>query len=1095
MASFADLPFRRRLLAVAMVLILPSVLPAQKVDLQAFNEARRAQEAKNYPDAIRRYRDFLNRHADAPEAAAARFGLGVCLLEGQRDYAGAVEQLQAAAAKDLPEKAAVLRHLGIAQRGLGMRELAQAAAQPKEAAKHQEAAKQRFDEAARQFSAAAEAFRRGDKPDAETAARARCDQAEMLLHIDRARDARDLVTPLLKDAALEKSPVRRLALYYHGWANLALDDYHAAGRSLTMLAPFGDAAFGLHARFLLARVHHQQDERAEAAAHYDAVITKYEKQKKAAPQLLNRGETKKNPLERARLEALVQEPPPEYVARSGFYLGVLQFEGGRFGDAAPRFATFLRQFPRSPLAPAAQLRLGACQVEARQFPEAVQTLTPVAEKEPVLSEQAYGWLAKAWLGLVDPRNPQGNPQAVQKALEAQRHAADKARERAATDADAKGRLGQVLLDRVDLLLLVGQHREAVASCRQLLADQLLPRREAEILQRLAAGLSLAGDYAESEKVCARFLQEHPHSLLLPAVLFRHAENAAFLYQAAEKDPARQKDLPRLNDEVARRYQELFDRFGDFEYIGRVRFGLAMCLFRKGQLEKAKDMLESISPSDHVDDLAVVPYLMTDWLIRLTPARADDALQAAKMQEHLTTAIPLLQNFVNTQQRHPLAPDAVLKLGLCKQRLALLAANPGERNNQLGSSGRRFMLLIQNYPQDERVAQARLELVRCKALAGDVNTAIAELKRFTNDPILQESPVAALAALQLAALLRAQNRPGDAVPLLAQCRQKHEAALLKDPKRLPWAVQLQLAHGICLKEAGQFAEARPVFAGLAHQFADRPEAAEALLRLGQCLKDEAVQKIEKGQPAENDIKALRDAVAFLESQAEALKKKAPEAEARARMLYDAAWACRVLAGTEAGQQKPSPSEKKARDLYQAMIADFTDLPLANDARLELAELLIERGEHDAAVKWLDQALDREPPPELTDKVRLLLGRCRAAKGDNQGAQGVLALIAKNGKSPFAGEARKQMQALKENKPLPELPKLGTMVADRASLEDVTPEFSLALALEKSPVGAKTPVPFLRITLPDPYAYHSPNRLESAHAREAAAGLGAWPAGSY
>src|SRR5262249_34335349 len=159
------------------------------------------------------------------------------------------------------------------------------------------------------------------------------------------------------------------------------------------------------------------------------------------------------------------------------------------------------------------------------------------------------------------------------------------------------------------------------------------------------------------------------------------------------------------------------------------FGLAWCLYRQGKLEKAKEMLESIAPSDHVDDLAVVPYLLTDWLIRLTPTKADDALQAAKMQEHLAPLVPMLQTFVDANPRSPLAPDALFKLALCKQRLATIAPSPQERNNMLGSAGRRFMRLIQSYPQDERVPAARLEQARCKMLAGDVNGAIADLRRF------------------------------------------------------------------------------------------------------------------------------------------------------------------------------------------------------------------------------------------------------------------------------------------------------------------------------------------------------------------------------
>src|SRR5262249_7418900 len=151
-----------------------------------------------------------------------------------------------------------------------------------------------------------------------------------------------------------------------------------------------------------------------------------------------------------------------------------------------------------------------------------------------------------------------------------------------------------------------------------------------------------------------FLKDHSRSPLLPVVLFRHAENAAFQYLEAEK--AGGKDLAKLNEIVEKRYRQLLDKYPEFEHAGRARFGLAMCLYRKGQLEKAKEMLESIPTSDHVDDLAVVPYLLTDWLIRLTPMKAEDALQAAKAQEQLTTAIGLLQAFVDAQPKGPLTPD-------------------------------------------------------------------------------------------------------------------------------------------------------------------------------------------------------------------------------------------------------------------------------------------------------------------------------------------------------------------------------------------------------------------------------------------------------
>src|SRR5207302_1555468 len=128
--------------------------------------------------------------------------------------------------------------------------------------------------------------------------------------------------------------------------------------------------------------------------------------------------------------------------------------------------------------------------------------------------------------------------------------------------------------------------------------------------------------------------------------------------------------------------------------------------------------------------------------------------------------------------------------------------------------------------------------------------------------------------------------------------------------------------------------------------------------------------------------------YLDAQAEQMKQKVPVPEARARVLYEAAWGCRTLADLEvnaarskiqqeqwqklkeeaakrtpAGKTPPAvpmpevplsavpvqPSETKARAEYQALISSFPDLPLANDARFELAELHADRGEHDVALK--------------------------------------------------------------------------------------------------------------------------------------------------
>src|SRR5262249_18549072 len=233
-------------------------------------------------------------------------------------------------------------------------------------------------EAAKQFAAAVIAFTAKAKEppanakelplDLQWAARARCDQAEMLLRLAKPKEAQAAVALFVKDdSPLAKSRYRNLALYYHGFASFLLKDYLAAGKALNRPAVLTDPVFGTHARYLLARVHHLSEEHAEAAAQYEAVLTDYAKNKQAAVETLKQPDKLKNdPEEKSRLEALVRDPPPDHVARAAFYGGVLLYEAGKFADALTRFGAFQQQYPRFQLALDAQLRQGFCQVQLKQ---------------------------------------------------------------------------------------------------------------------------------------------------------------------------------------------------------------------------------------------------------------------------------------------------------------------------------------------------------------------------------------------------------------------------------------------------------------------------------------------------------------------------------------------------------------------------------------------------------------------------------------------------------------------------------------------------------------------------------------------------------
>jgi TolA-binding protein len=1072
--------FPIRLLAAALVcLALVNALPAQTTADQAadmlLNSARVAYNQKNYPFAAERFKEFLAKYGQHKEVPSARYGLALCLVEGSaKDYAGAADQLQQIAGdKDLPDHPFVLYYLGLSQRGLGVKALAQAAAKPNEAAQHMAEADKRFDEAAKQYGAATSAFAARVKevsPDAkelpvdlEWAARSRCDLAEMQLRLSKAKDARETVKLLVEDKEWTKSRYRPLGLYYHGFASFQLKDNNAAGRSLSQLTPFTDPAFGTHARYLLARVHHQEGERQEAMGHYDGLIAEYLKQKAQAPEILRDPARYKNdPNEKARLEALIRDPAPEHVQRAGFYLGVLQYEDGKFGEAVGRLAAFAKDNPKSPLVPEAQLRVGFCQVQLKQFAQAQQTLVPLADKEPRLADQCLFWIAKARVGEAgDPATNKQYTDKIKTAFEAFRAAVER-NGQLKNDPDAPTRRGEILLEFGDALQAAQQYKDATGAYNQILSEKLIPAHEEEVVQHLATALHLGGEYAESDKVCAGFVQKFPKSTLLPAVLFRHAENAYFMALAAEKiqKPSdRATETAKWTEEAIKRYTVVVEKYPEFAYASVARYGLGMAYFKKGDFDKAKELLAAIPATDRTGDLAAVPLQIADILIRTAPEKADDAISAGKLEEAMKGAIEQLDGYVGANPNVPQTADAFVKLGHCHTRLAGLIAQPQEQQKEYAAARRAYEQVMGRFQKHELFPQAVFERAKVIALQKDINGAMNELRRFTADP-LKNAAIAPMAQLHLATLLRGQNKPQDAAALLAQTRQTYEAALQSDPNRAAWVPLLRYHHGVALREAGKPADARAVFEQVVKQSPDRPEALEAALRYGQCLKDEGQTKLNDGtkrlanpglKPEEQAAakkliddgnKEIRDAAQYLITQSAQLKEKHPDAPSRARMLYDAAWAYRVIADQEVtaahnkmieeqwqklkdevAQRTPKgrrplfvpkpdvplaavpvqPAEKDVRAQYKALIDGFPDLAVNADARFELAELLSERGEQDEAIKLLRSAIDKEPPPELTDKVRVRLGNCLLAKGDTKAALNQFNAVTQNPKSAMYAQA--------------------------------------------------------------------------------------------
>jgi cellulose synthase operon protein C len=1081
--------------------------PEQQAEM-LLGAAQKAYNERNLPFAADKFREFLQKFGGHARAVDARYGLALACLEmPERKYAEAIEQLQSVAGnRNFSDYRFAVYYLGLAKRAQGLAELSQALTKPNEAPQRKQNANQRFTEAQQQFAAAAAAFKERVKPDPmakepsierEWLARSLCDQAEMELRLNKAKEAQQSATPFARDPAFARSRYLRLGLYYHGYASFLVNDFPSAARALNRQDVQTDIVFGSHARYLMGRVHQHDGELAEAGLQYQAVLDQYAREKLAAQEALKKPDQfKNNPEERLRLEQLIKSPP-DHVTSAAFAAATLHYEAGRFAEALARFTDFSKLHPDSPRTAEAVLHAAFCQVQLKQYQDAINALGPLAQKQAALADQALLWLGKAQALNFDPNNLQARTNALNAAISTLKQAADRAGQMANSDPEARTRRAEIQLELADVQQTAGQNREAATIYEQLLNEKNLASRSEELTQRLADAWSLAGDYPRSDQVCDQFMKSFPQSPLRPAVAFRQAENAYFVALNAAKNPNLPKpELEKSFDEAAKRFQVLIEKYPEFERLSLARYSLAVCQIQKGEFEKAAAVLEAIPPPDRTGDLAIVPYQWAACLIRLTPTKTDDAIVAGKVQEQMQIAAQLLDAFASANPQSPLAPDALLKLGHCQQRLAAVLAQAPEKQQAVQAARQAYEKLMNQYPRDARVPQAVLERAKCMVLVNDRGGAINELKKFAQAP-LQDAPIAPMALVRLATLFREQNQAAEAVKVLDECRKKHEGALGNDKERASWVPQLKYHHGVALLESAKPGDARPLFDQVAKDAADKSVAAEAALRGGQCRTLEAKTKLESArqklgaartderaaaEKAVNDaLVAFTDAGKYLESQAESFKQSLPGAEPRARMLYDAAWAHRFVADMEinstrtkmqqdeykrlieAAQKKNpnqpvnvsmpeiarakvplQPAEERARNAYKALIAQFADLPLAGEARLEFGEMLAEREELIPAIALLKEALDKEPAQELTDRIRLRLGCCLAAKKDAKGAMAQFDAIS-DPKSPLLpqaqyragecllelGDAAKAVQKLTPFRDKPEYQNIGGLT-DRALL---------------------------------------------------------------
>ncbi|MFO0863588.1 MAG: tetratricopeptide repeat protein [Gemmataceae bacterium] len=1056
---------RIRLLLAGFLLALPAVSHAQLTpDQQAemlLNSARKAFNEKNYPFAAQRFQEFIQKYGGHKDANSARFSLALTMLEGPEKKFPEAQQILGplAGEKNFADQGLASYYLGITFRSQGVKELLVADVNPNEAPQRRQNAQQRFEQGVPAFTQAVAILQSkltdppADKElsaEWEWVARARCDLAESLLRINKTKEAQFAALPFLKDPVLSRSKYKSLGRYHYGHASLLLGDLPTAQKTLTMIAPFTDAEFGPHARYLLARTHHLAEERGEASQHYEGAIADFAKNKKDAEELLKAPQKFNNdPTVRGNLESLVRSPAPEYLARANFYLGVLLYEAGRFAEAKTRFAEFPKNHADSPLKHEADLRIGFCQVQLKDYADALKTLTPLADKNPKTTDQVFFWIGKAHAGLANEAagNPQKQQESWNNALGNYRQASDRANRLDTNQVpDAKQRRGEIALEIADTQQHFKQFGEAANFYRGLLNDKSLPDRLEEIHYRLCQAIHLAGDPNESDKLCDVFFKTYPQSTLTPAVKFVFGENQYFRAATIEKNPPskeRDAQLAKAYEDTQKRFDEVIEKYPEFAKLPLARYTVGLTHYRRGDLEKAQKTFEDIPAAERTGDLADVPFLIADCVLRLTPTQVgDDALAAGKLESQLKAAAEALETFIGGNPKHALTPDALVKFGLTKQRQAGLLAKVEEKNQALASARQAYeKVLSPEFPNHPMRPLATFERAKVLWAQNDHGNAMNEMRRFAGD--LRTAKEAPTAIITLATILRSQNKAAEAATLLEQCRQANEGPIGQDASRAREIPLLRFHHGVALKESSKLQEARKLLETVVAAVPTDAIGVEAALRYGQCLRDEALLKLElarkqqqtaKSPPEQQSVQKLFDEayamvkqeVEYLEAQAKKAKDGTKLPELQARLLYEAAWGARLLSEPELKAAKETaakeqakglgpaaqkmgladiaiaklpvtPYEKKATELYQTLIDDVGDAVVSVEARLELAELLAQRAQHDKAAGLLNDVIDKEPSQELTDKAKLHLGTIHAAKGNLKGAIASLSPIAANPKS--------------------------------------------------------------------------------------------------
>ena len=260
------------------------------------------------------------------------------------------------------------------------------------------------------------------------------------------------------------------------------------------------------------------------------------------------------------------------AADAQFHLGASYFEREQFDDAITAYTAIAKDFPQSPLVPAAQLNAGYALYKSGRFRDAAQQFE-LASKEKSQQPTAGYWFGRSLKSLGE----------YSKALESLSVAAKSA---------AKHSLAEPILFEQ---ALCERYRQHVLEARKLF-EQLITKNPTgdladDSLHALIEMSIESGDLAAADQYLTRFPKEFPQSGL--RLHIELLSGRLDLARAGQK--VREKKAPEANalhDSAARRFEQVMKQSTIPKTKGQARYYLALARQVQGNQDQA---LELIAP--------------------------------------------------------------------------------------------------------------------------------------------------------------------------------------------------------------------------------------------------------------------------------------------------------------------------------------------------------------------------------------------------------------------------------------------------------------------------------------------------------------------